>query len=64
MPCKIKTVAVLRFLGGAVKRNPVRSEPRCGPFLDTAEMERDGVKAMGQRMTEERVDCTILLERS
>jgi hypothetical protein len=40
-------VAVLRFRVEALKRNPVRSEPRCGPLFDTAKTERDRVKAIG-----------------
>jgi hypothetical protein len=63
-PCKIKTNAVLRFHGEAMKRNRVRSEPRCGPLFDTVKTERDRVRTWGQRIMEEKVNSTILLEHS
>ena len=38
---------MVRFHGEALKRNLVRSEPRCGPLFDTAKTERDRVKTLG-----------------
>jgi hypothetical protein len=46
-PRKIKTVAVLRVHREDLKRNLVRSEPRCGPLFDTAKTEGERVKTMG-----------------
>jgi hypothetical protein len=64
MPCKSKTVAVLRFRGEARSETPFDQNRGPVPFLTPPKWSATALRQCGQRMMEERVDCTILLEQS